>query len=67
MQYVHWFVQHFNLIDERAFLAFERQFAELERRHTGVPEGPPATAAQRPRAPAHADLGMRDAFVGGGN
>jgi hypothetical protein len=33
------FVQHFNLADERAFLAFEHQFAELERRHPQFPKG----------------------------
>ena len=39
MAYVLRFVQHFNLADEGAFLAFERQFAELERAHAEFPKG----------------------------
>ncbi len=39
MHYVLRFVQHFNLANERTFMDFERQFAELERSHAGFPKG----------------------------
>lgn len=39
MRYVLRFVQHFNLADERTFMAFELQFAELERTHAEFPKG----------------------------
>ena len=39
MNYVLRFVQHFSLADERAFMALERQFAELERENAGFPKG----------------------------
>jgi hypothetical protein len=39
MHYVLRFVQHFNLADERIFMALERQFAELERQHAQFPKG----------------------------
>jgi hypothetical protein len=39
MHYVLRFVQHFNLAEERSFMALERQFAELERTHAEFPKG----------------------------
>ncbi len=39
MKYQLRFVQHFNPADERAFLALERQFGELERKHHQFPKG----------------------------
>ncbi len=39
MHYVLRFVQHFNLSDERTFMALERHFAELERKHQELPKG----------------------------
>lgn len=39
MHYVLRFVQHFNLPDEKSFMALERQFAELERKHAEFPKG----------------------------
>jgi hypothetical protein len=39
MAYVLRFVQRFRAADERRFLALEKQFAALERRHRGFPKG----------------------------
>lgn len=39
MRYVLRFVQQFNLADEKPFLMFERQFAELERVDAAFPKG----------------------------